>query len=73
MGKLIALFFHSIASLVMAECACASLIFTSFTEAFRQKMKRKVFPIGTLTILKEMVDNEERKKGRYIFGGFIVR
>ena len=27
-----ALFFHSIASLVMAECACASLIFTSFTD-----------------------------------------
>ena len=28
--KLIALFFHSTASLVMAECACASLIFTPF-------------------------------------------
>ena len=27
-----ALFFHSIASLVTAECACASLIFTSFIE-----------------------------------------
>ena len=27
-----ALFFHSIANLVMAECACASLIFTSFTD-----------------------------------------
>ena len=26
MGKLMTLFFHSIASLVMAECACASLI-----------------------------------------------
>ena len=32
MGKLIALFFHSIASLDMAACACASLIFTSFTD-----------------------------------------
>ena len=33
MGKLMALFFHSIASLVvMAECACASLIFTFFTD-----------------------------------------
>ena len=28
-----ALFFHSIASLVMAECACPSVIFTSFTDA----------------------------------------
>ena len=27
-----ALFFHSIASYVMAECACPSLIFTSFTD-----------------------------------------
>ena len=27
-----ALFFRSIASLVMAECACVSLIFTSFTD-----------------------------------------
>ena len=26
------LFFHSIASLVLAECACASLFFTSFTD-----------------------------------------
>ena len=32
-GKTImALFFHSIASLVMAQCAFASLIFTSFTD-----------------------------------------
>ena len=28
-----ALFFHSIASLAMAECACARLIFTSFIGA----------------------------------------
>ena len=27
-----AVFFHSIASLVMAECACASMIFTSFID-----------------------------------------
>ena len=27
-----ALFFHSIASLVMAKCACASLIFTLFID-----------------------------------------
>ena len=27
-----ALFFHSNASLVMAECACANLIFTSFID-----------------------------------------
>ena len=27
-----ALFFHSIASIVLAECACASLSFTSFTD-----------------------------------------
>ena len=27
-----ALFFHSTASLVVAECACASLIVTSFTD-----------------------------------------
>ena len=27
-----ALFFHSIAGLVIAECACASLIFTSFID-----------------------------------------
>ena len=34
MGKLIALFFflQSIASLVIAECACASLIFASFID-----------------------------------------
>ena len=30
--KLMALFFHSVASLVNAECACAGLIFTSFID-----------------------------------------
>ena len=32
MGKQMALFIHSIASLVMAEYACESMIFTSFTD-----------------------------------------
>ena len=32
MGKLMALLFHSIASLVVAECAYVSLIFTSFID-----------------------------------------
>ena len=32
-GKVITLFFHSTASLVMAECSCASLIFTSLNDA----------------------------------------
>ena len=32
LGKLVALCFYSTAILVLAECACASLIFTSFND-----------------------------------------
>ena len=32
MGKLMQLFLHSIASFVIAECACASLMLTSFID-----------------------------------------
>ena len=49
-----ALFFHSIASLVMAECACASLIFTSFTFSRHPTVNQAVFdsfpPLGTAKV-----------------------